>query len=79
VAYAENFRAGTKCRHNRVTSQIKFKGSAEGTTILRGFGHPRHEHQLRRCIFMVFATSILLGTSLLHKLSSWCFSSRSLL
>jgi len=28
---------------------------------------------------VVFATNMLLGTSLLHKLSSWCFSSRSLL
>jgi len=25
-------------RHNRVTSQINFKGSAEGTTILGGSG-----------------------------------------
>jgi len=38
VAYAENFRGGAKCRHNRVTSQINFRGSAEGTTILGGSG-----------------------------------------
>jgi len=34
VAYAENFRGGAKFRHNRVTSQINFRGSAESTTIL---------------------------------------------
>jgi len=34
VAYAENFRGGRNFRHNRVTSQINFRGSAEGTTIL---------------------------------------------
>ena len=34
MAYAENFRGGAKFRHNRVTSQINFRGSAEGTTIL---------------------------------------------
>jgi len=38
VAYAENFRGGSKCRHNRVTSQISFRGSAESTTILGGSG-----------------------------------------
>jgi len=38
VAYAENFRGGTKFRHNRVTSQINFRGSTEGTTIPRGPG-----------------------------------------
>ena len=27
-----------KFRHDRVTSQINFSGSAEGTTILGGFG-----------------------------------------
>jgi len=36
VTYAENFRGGAKFRHNRVTSQINIRGSAEGTTILRG-------------------------------------------
>jgi len=39
VAYAENFRGGSKFRHNRVTSQIKFKGSAEGAIILGVPGH----------------------------------------
>jgi len=34
VAYAENFWGGAKFRHNRVTSQINFRGSAEDTTIL---------------------------------------------
>jgi len=34
VAYAENFRGRAKFRHNRVTSQINFRGSAEGTTIV---------------------------------------------
>jgi len=34
VAYAGNFRRGAKFRHNRVTSQIHFRGSAEGTTML---------------------------------------------
>jgi len=34
--YAENFRGGPKFRHNRVTSQIIFSASAEGTTILGG-------------------------------------------
>jgi len=29
---------GGKFRHNRVISQINFRGSAEGTTILRGSG-----------------------------------------
>jgi len=29
---------GAKFRHNRVTSQINFKGSAEGTTILGASG-----------------------------------------
>ena len=43
---------------------------------LLSFGH---KHQLHRCTSMVFATSMLLGTSPLHKLSSWCFSSRSLI
>jgi len=38
VAYAENFRGGTKFRHNRVTSQINFRESAEGTTLLEGPG-----------------------------------------
>jgi len=37
VEYAENFRGGAKFRHNRVTSQINFRVSAEGTTILEGF------------------------------------------
>ena len=31
-------RGDTKFRHNRVTSQINFRGSAEGTTILGGGG-----------------------------------------
>ena len=35
VAYTESFRGeGTKFRHNRVTSQINFMESAEGTIIL---------------------------------------------
>jgi len=38
VAYAENFRREAKCRHNRVTSQINFRGSAKGTTIVGGSG-----------------------------------------
>jgi len=38
VAYAENFRGGTKFCHNRVKSKINFRGSAEGTTILGGSG-----------------------------------------
>jgi len=38
VAYAENFRGGAKCHHNCVTSPINFRGSAKGTTILRGSG-----------------------------------------
>jgi len=38
VAYAENFRGASKFRHNRVTSKINFRGSAESTTILRGSG-----------------------------------------
>jgi len=29
---------GANFRHNRVTSQINFRGSDEGTTILGGFG-----------------------------------------
>jgi len=34
VAYAENFRGEAQVfRHSRVTSQINFRGSAEGTTI----------------------------------------------
>jgi len=32
------FLRGAKFRHNRVTSQINFRGSAEGTTILGGPG-----------------------------------------
>jgi len=32
------FPRGAKFRHNRVTSQINFRGSAEGTTILGGSG-----------------------------------------
>jgi len=32
------FPRGGKFRHNRVTSQINFRGSAEGTTILGGPG-----------------------------------------
>jgi len=39
VAYAENFRGGAKLCNNRVTSQINFRGSAEGTTILGGPVH----------------------------------------
>jgi len=31
---------GGRFRHNRVTSQINFRGSAEGTTILDGSGGP---------------------------------------
>ena len=31
-------RRGAKFRHNRVTSQINFRGSAEGTPILGGSG-----------------------------------------
>jgi len=38
VAYAENFREGAKFHHNRVTSHINFRGSAEDTTILGGSG-----------------------------------------
>jgi len=38
VSYAENFRGGAKFCHNLVTSQINFRGSAEGTTILGGSG-----------------------------------------
>jgi len=38
VAYAEKFRGWAKFRHNRVTSQINFRGSAEGTTTLGGPG-----------------------------------------
>jgi len=38
VAYAENFRGGPQFRHNRVTSQINFRGSAGGTIILGGPG-----------------------------------------
>jgi len=34
AAYAENLRGGAKFRHNRVTSQINFRRSAEDTTIL---------------------------------------------
>ena len=33
------FPRGTKFRHNRVTSQINFRGSVEGTTILGVRGH----------------------------------------
>jgi len=41
VAYAENFRGWAKFRHNRVTSQINFRESAEGMTILGAPGaHP---------------------------------------
>jgi len=32
------FDGGAKFRHNRVTSQINFRGSAEGKTILGGSG-----------------------------------------
>jgi len=35
VVYAENVR-GANFRHNRVSLQINFRGSAEGTTILVG-------------------------------------------
>jgi len=36
------FLRGAKFRNNRVTSQINFRGSAEGTTILVGsWGMPR--------------------------------------
>jgi len=39
VAYAQKISEGrAKFRHNRVTSQINFRGSAEGTTILGGPG-----------------------------------------
>jgi len=38
VAYAENFRGGAEFCHNRVTSQINFRGSAKGMTILGGPG-----------------------------------------
>jgi len=36
VSYAENFRGEANFRHNRVTSQINFRGSAEDMTILEG-------------------------------------------
>jgi len=38
VAYAEISDGEAKFRHNRVTSQINFRGSAEGTAILGGPG-----------------------------------------
>jgi len=47
---------GAKFRHNRVTSQINFRGSAEGTTILGGPGAcPRESFaklHLKRHIFV---------------------------
>jgi len=43
---------GSKFRNNRVTSQINYRGSAEGTTILAGFlggpgACPRFPHEFK--------------------------------
>jgi len=38
VAYAENFRGGVQISSQCVTSQINFRGSAEGKTIIAGSG-----------------------------------------
>jgi len=39
VVYAQNFQGGAKFHHNFVMSQINFRESAKGTTmILRGLG-----------------------------------------
>jgi len=47
---------GAKFCHNRVTSQINFRGSAEGTTILEGPSTCPQEHfaklHLKMHIFM---------------------------
>jgi len=39
VVYAENFRGGASFRHNRVTSQINFRGRAEGRPFQGGPGN----------------------------------------
>jgi len=38
------FEGGSSFRHNRVTSQSNFRGSAEGTTILGGSGGMPQEY-----------------------------------
>jgi len=36
VTYAENFQGGSKFRHNRLTSQINFRGSMKGSGTCPG-------------------------------------------
>jgi len=81
VGYAENFRGGAKFRYSRVTSQINFRGSAEGTTILGGsrgmpsgkFCKITPKNKAFLCILETSFSTLLLRDLLAGETENWTF------
>ena len=73
MEYAENFRGGAKLRHNRVTSQINFRGNAEGTTISGGPTAWPRENGPFLCILETSFSIMLLRDVLAGETENWTF------